>query len=79
MCQYIALSYWDVVLAAVFLLINGGLSLWLDLRLERQLLIASLRMVVQLLLIGLGMADDRPFRVKSDWISFDPEAKSDAA
>ena len=53
MSQYIALSYWDVVLAAVFLLINGGLSLWLDLRLERQLLIASLRMVVQLLLIGI--------------------------
>ncbi len=53
MSQYIALSYWDVVLAAVFLAINGGLSLWLDLRLEKQLLIASVRMVVQLLLIGI--------------------------
>ena len=53
MSQYIALSYWDVVLAAVFLVINGCLSLWLDLRLERQLVIASVRMVVQLLLIGI--------------------------
>lgn len=53
MNSYIALSYWDLVLAAVFLVVNGALSVLLDLGLGRQLLIASLRMVVQLLLVGL--------------------------
>ncbi len=50
---YITLEVSDLVLAALLLCINGGLSIWLHLGLERQLLIASLRMVVQLLLLGL--------------------------
>ncbi len=51
--SYIVLSYWDVALAAAFLILNAGLSLWLQLGLARQMLVAGLRMVVQLLAIGL--------------------------
>ncbi len=51
--NFLALSYWDVALAALLLTINGGLSIWLRLRLEKELAIAALRMVVQLALIGL--------------------------
>jgi putative ABC transport system permease protein len=53
MSGYIVLSYWDVALAAVFLILNAGLSLWLQLGLARQMLVAGLRMVVQLLAVGL--------------------------
>lgn len=53
MSAYVELSTLDLVVAALLLVINGGLSLWLDLRLERQLLVAAVRMVVQLLLVGL--------------------------
>jgi putative ABC transport system permease protein len=47
------LSLFDLLLAAALLLINGGVSLGLSLGLERQLLIAAVRMTVQLLLVGL--------------------------
>ena len=50
---YVALDTLDLALAALLLVINGVVSLWLDLRLERQLAVAAIRMVVQLLLIGL--------------------------
>jgi putative ABC transport system permease protein len=50
---YIALDFADLALAAVLVLLNGGLSLILRLNLERQLLIAAVRMVVQLILVGL--------------------------
>ena len=53
MSGYIALSYWDVALAAVFLIVSAGLSLWLQLGLARQMLVAGLRMLVQLLIVGL--------------------------
>jgi putative ABC transport system permease protein len=53
MSGYITLSYWDVALAAVFLMLNAGLSLWLQLGLARQMLVAGARMVAQLLLVGL--------------------------
>lgn len=53
MSGYIALTYWDLVFAALFLALNGLLSLLLNLGLERQLLIAASRMIVQLLLVGL--------------------------
>jgi len=49
----IEIGYGDLALAAILLCANAGFSVWLGLRLERQLLIASARMVVQLLLIGL--------------------------
>ncbi len=48
----VPISAWGLAGAAALIAINGGLSLWLRLRLERRLLIASLRTVVQLLLLG---------------------------
>ncbi len=53
MSNYIALGWSDLALAALFLLVNAGLSIWLRLGLARQLLVAGARMVVQLLLVGL--------------------------
>ncbi|HGG05077.1 MAG TPA: ABC transporter permease, partial [Aliiroseovarius sp.] len=53
MSNYISLDWIDLSLAAVFLIMNAGLSIWLRLGLARQLLISATRMVVQLLLVGL--------------------------
>ncbi len=50
--DYISLSFFDLALAALLMLINGGLSIGLGLGLERTLLVNSLRMTVQLMLIG---------------------------
>jgi putative ABC transport system permease protein len=50
---YITLTPTDLALAASLLVINGAISLWLRLGLERRLLIAAVRMTVQLLLVGL--------------------------
>jgi ABC-type iron transport system FetAB permease component len=50
---YLVLDYWQVGLAALLILVNGAISLALKLELERPLLIASARTVVQLLLVGL--------------------------
>jgi putative ABC transport system permease protein len=51
--SYLELSYWQVGVAAALVLVNGAASLMLGLKLERPLLIASARTVVQLLLVGL--------------------------
>jgi putative ABC transport system permease protein len=51
--SYIQLDLLDLVLAAFLVVLNGALSLALQLGLERQLLIATLRMIVQLFLVGL--------------------------
>ena len=48
----IDLSAWQVGLAALLVLVNGAVSIWLRLGLERRLLIAAARMGVQLSLIG---------------------------
>ena len=53
MTTYLELSYLDLALAALLLVFNAGLSLALGLRLEGRMLFAALRMVVQLLLVGL--------------------------
>ena len=53
MTNYIALSYWDMALASVFVLINAAISLALELGIHRRMLIAALRTVVQLSLMGL--------------------------
>ena len=50
---FIPLGYGELALAASLLLISGLLSLYLRLRLERQLAIAALRTMVQLTLVGL--------------------------
>ncbi len=51
--HYLQLSYLQVGLAALMILINGAISLALQLRLERRLLTAAVATVVQLILIGL--------------------------
>ena len=50
--SYIQLSYWDLAFASIFLLINGAVSLFFKLGIERTLLLNGVRMVVQLGAIG---------------------------
>ncbi|MBI3838810.1 MAG: iron export ABC transporter permease subunit FetB [Planctomycetia bacterium] len=49
---YIELKAWQVAIAASLVLLNAAISLGLQLGLGRSLVVASMRMVVQLLLIG---------------------------
>ena len=49
----VELSYLDLALAAALIIVNGIISVALGLKLERSLLLASIRTIVQLLLIGL--------------------------
>ena len=53
MIAYVPLSYTQVGLAAILVVVTGTLSILLQLRLERSLALASVRTVVQLLLVGL--------------------------
>lgn len=53
MQAYIELSYLQVALAASLLLLNGAISVVLRLGLERRLMVAGARTVIQLLLVGL--------------------------
>ena len=50
--SYIELSYWDLALASIFLLINGAVSIIFKLGIERTLILSGFRMVVQLGAIG---------------------------
>ncbi len=49
---YIHLTYGDLVLPALLVVMDGALSLVLRLNLERQLAIAAVRMLLQLVLVG---------------------------
>jgi putative ABC transport system permease protein len=51
--SYIQLEVYDLGLAALLVVLNGALSIALQLGLARQLFIATLRMIVQLFLVGL--------------------------
>lgn len=51
--SYLDLSPWQVALAALLIVINGGISLTLRLGMERTLALASVRTVGQLLLVGM--------------------------
>ena len=53
MTGYMALSDWNLALASVFVLIDAAISLTLGLGIHQRMLIAALRMVVQLSLMGL--------------------------
>lgn len=53
MASYITLSYWEVASASVFVFIDAGLSIIFGLRVHFSLLVAAIRMVVQLALVGL--------------------------
>lgn len=65
--QAIELSVLDLVIAAALVLVAGVISLTLRLRLERRLAVASLRTVVQLLIVGyvlrLVFRQDTPWAV----------------
>ncbi len=50
---YIRLDYGDLALAGLLVVLNGGLSMALELGVERRLAIAAVRRVVQLTLVGL--------------------------
>ncbi len=67
MIEYIRLELSDLALAALLLLINGGLSIALKLRLERPLAIAAIRMVVQLGLVALVL--QALFTTVSPWLT----------
>ncbi len=53
MKPYVELSSLQVGAAALLILVNAAISLSLRLGLERSLLVASVRTIVQLLLVGL--------------------------
>ncbi len=67
MSSYLSLSYFDLALASIFLLINGLISIAFKLGLAKKLLIVSVRMVVQLLLVGLLLT--WIFAVSSPWLT----------
>jgi len=51
--SYTALTYWELAAASVFVFIDAGLSVIFALNVHRGLLVAAIRMVVQLTLVGL--------------------------
>ena len=53
MSAYISLGYSDLAIGALLILLDAALSLYLRLGLARQILVAGLRMVVQLGLMGM--------------------------
>jgi putative ABC transport system permease protein len=63
---YIPISDWQLVLSALLILINLVLSVLLRLGLEKQLGLASLRMTVQLLLVGFVLK--WVFSLQSPWL-----------
>lgn len=67
MSSYVALTYWDLVFASSLLVINGLLSIRFSLGLERKLLVAAVRMVVQLILVGLLLKG--LFAILSPWLT----------
>ncbi|MBF0251515.1 MAG: iron export ABC transporter permease subunit FetB [Alphaproteobacteria bacterium] len=62
---YIKLSYVDLMLASVLLVLAGGLSIALKLGMEKPLGVAALRTVVQLTLIGMVLK--LLFQMVSPW------------
>ena len=62
---YIQLGYLDLAIASTLLLLSGGLSIALNLGLERTLGIAALRTTIQLTLIGLVLK--LLFQLVSPW------------
>ena len=65
--QALHLAPLDLALAALLLVINGGLSIWLGLGLTKSIAIAATRMVVQLLLVGMVLK--YLFAVESPWLT----------
>jgi putative ABC transport system permease protein len=53
MASYIALNYWELAAASVLVFIDAGLSVIFGLKVHRRMLVAAIRMAVQLALVGL--------------------------
>jgi len=64
---YQALDYWDIALAAALLCINAALSIYYRLGVARRLVVAAVRMVVQLTLVGLVLK--ALFHTVSPWLT----------
>ncbi|RUS33853.1 hypothetical protein BC938DRAFT_483526 [Jimgerdemannia flammicorona] len=61
--------HWDNVgIASLFILVDGAISLWLGLRLEKSLFIAALRCIVQLTIMGYVLED--VFRIRHPALAF---------
>ncbi|HCQ64446.1 MAG TPA: iron export ABC transporter permease subunit FetB [Rhodobacteraceae bacterium] len=67
MIDYVILGWGDLAAASVFLVLNAGLSIWLQLGIERRLALSALRMVVQLLLVGLVLK--AVFSIANPWLT----------
>lgn len=67
MNDYIALTYFDVGLAAIFLILNAAISLALQLGLAKKLIFSGMRMVVQLFMVGLVLKS--VFSIASPWLT----------
>ncbi|MEI2418090.1 iron export ABC transporter permease subunit FetB [Orrella sp. JC864] len=65
--QALVLQPWDLAAAAVLLLASAALSLRLALGVQRPLLLATARMVAQLLLVGLIL--DKVLALSSPWLT----------
>ncbi|HWZ48626.1 MAG TPA: iron export ABC transporter permease subunit FetB [Herbaspirillum sp.] len=65
--KMIHLDAFDLGIAAILVLLNAGISIYLGLRLHRQVLWAAFRMVVQLLLVGWLLRI--VFAASSPWIT----------
>lgn len=66
MTAYIQVGYGQLALAALLLVVNLGLDVALRLGMTRDLVVATVRMTVQLLLVGLVL--DWVFAVANPWI-----------
>ena len=64
---YATLSYADVAIAAIFLCINGALSVALGLGLAKRLALSAIRMTVQLVLVGFILK--MLFDISSPWLT----------
>jgi putative ABC transport system permease protein len=65
--NFIELGYLDVAFAAALLIVNAGLSIAFRLGLAKRLVIAAVRMVVQLSLVGLVLK--ALFHASSPWLT----------
>lgn len=65
--SYIRLDLFDILIAGVLVLMNGALSVALGLGIARKMLVAALRMVVQLLLVGMVLT--WLFATVSPWLT----------
>src|SRR5262245_23924887 len=67
MNSYIPLTRGDLLLASIFLVMNAVFSIVLSLGLERQLIVSALRMITQLILVGLVLKTI--FTLSSPWLT----------